>query len=145
MSQKLVRAALETRLKNWAETRQTPLPVAWENMAFVPPKYDPNDPESGCYLIPALLPAETTSEDLAGQHRRYLGLFQIGIIVPGGRGSGMAERIVADLDALFPCSLRIEYQSIEVLVLTPLSAAAGFPDESNYFVPTSFQYRADVI
>lgn len=141
MSDQLVRALIETRLRNWAEDNE--LPVEWEDVDFTPP--------ATTYLKFNLLPAQTRSDDLAGTLRTWSGVVQITIAVPAGNGPRAASDYVTGLDALFPCSLNIASNpqtdgiDLTVVVMTPITAPAGFADKGHWLVPAYFQYRSDYV
>jgi hypothetical protein len=137
VSNKLCRRAIETQLAAWAAARTPALPVAWENVPFTPP--------SGPYLRAFLLPAMTTSADLAGAHRSFRGVYQVSVYSPINAGSGAAESIADELAALFPLNQRLNVPGLTLQIMTPVTAAQGAQDATNYVVPVSFQYRADTI
>lgn len=138
MSTEAVRAILEARLNTWAAGRSTPLRVAWENVTFAPTSGE-------TYLQAFLLPAPTLSQDLKGDHRGYLGVFQVTVVRPNGAGRGPALSIAAELNTLFPVNGRYTSGSVTVQVITPASAGPGIPEPERYTIPVSFQYRADTI
>lgn len=137
MTQKLIRTALESRLATWAAAHSPVLQVAWQNAAFTPP--------AATHLRAFLIPADTGSDDLKGDHRQYLGIFQVSIVVPDGAGPGEADTIISELDTLFPVNLRLTSGAITVLVTSPVSAGPGQNEPGLYVVPVSFAYRSDVI
>lgn len=136
MSTKAVRAILESRLATWAASK--PIRVQYENVPFTPQAGE-------THLRASLLPAETISVDLKGDHRGYRGVFQVSIVRPINSGSGPALDIAAELNQQFPVNGRYTNGAVTVQVITPASAAPALQDESTYIVPVSFQYRADVI
>lgn len=137
MSNKLCRKAIEARLAAWAAARVPALTVAWENIPFTPP--------TSTYLRAFLLPATTTGIDLAGAGRTYRGVYQINVVAPLNAGPGAAEGIADELAALFPLNLRVAITGLTLQVVTPVTAAQGAQDATDYTVPVSFQYRADTI
>lgn len=137
MSQKLIRSALESRLATWAAAHSPVLQVAWQNAPFTPP--------TSTYLRAHLLPADTDSRDLKGDHRQYLGVFQVSICAPAGTGPAAVETIVAELETLFPVNLRLTSGAITVTVTKPLSASAGANERGLNVVNTHFRYQSDVI
>lgn len=139
MSQDRVRYLLETRLANWAAARNPVLQVAWQNHPFTPP--------SGTYLRAFMLPATTWSNDLAGAHRRYSGVFQISIVAQSGAGSGAAESIANELETLFPLnlSLTIASPAFRAFIITPVTIAPAIQEGDRHTLPVSFRYRADTI
>lgn len=138
MSTKAVKTILESRLSSWAAARTPVLRIAYENAAFTPAAGE-------TYLRANLLPAETESLDLEGQHRGYRGVFQVSIARPVNGGAGPVLDIAAELNALFPVNGRYTSGAVTVQIITPASAAPALQDESTYTVPVSFQYRADTI
>lgn len=133
MSNRLIRQLYEQRLATWAAAK--PIPVAWDNVKFTPP--------AGPYIRASLLPADTTSIDLAGEHRGYLGLFQLSVHVPLGSGAGAAEALADELAALFPMMLRLDSGAFWVQVTSPPSSYPGLTGDTHYMVPVRFKYRAD--
>lgn len=133
MSNKRIRSLLEQRLKAWADAR--PIPVAWDNVKLTPP--------TGPYIRATLLPADTTSIDLEGAHRGYMGLFQLSVHVPLGNGPNTAETLAEELSELFPMALRLESGAFWVQITSPCSQYPGLTGETHYMVPVRFRYRAD--
>lgn len=136
MSNRLIRSMYEQRLAAWASARS--LPVAWQNVQFTPPA-------SGIYLRAFLLPADTDSLDLEGAHRLYAGIFQVSIVAPSGHGSGAAEQLAADLDAEFPCNLRLTSGSFAAQIISPCSQGPAIQGDTHLMLPVSFRYRADAV
>lgn len=130
MSQQRIRSAFETRLNTWAASQG--LPVAWQNVAF--------DPPATTYLRAFILPADTDSADLAGQHREYRGVFQVSLCLPINGGNG--DALVSALDALFPTTAPMDSGGLQVWIARPMSAAPGIQDEDRYIIPVSCEYRA---
>lgn len=135
MSQKTIRKLIEQRLAAWAAAK--PISVAWQNAPFTPP--------AATYLRAFLLPADTDSQDLAGAHRAYTGVFQVSIVAPAGQGSGAAETLAEEIDALFPCNLLLTSGAFAVQVISPCSIGQALQDENRYTIPVWFRYRADTI
>ncbi len=133
MSHLTIRGLLQQRLAAWATTKG--LPVAWQGVSFAPP--------SGMYLRVFMLPAGTSSIDLEGVSRTYTGVFQVSIVAPNGKGTGAAEALVPELDALFPMALRLTSDSFAVQVSAPVTQGPIIHGDINFTVPVSFQYRAD--
>lgn len=135
MSQRLIRQLYEQRLATWAAGK--PLPVAWQNVALTPP--------AGTYLRAFLLPADTDSQDMAGDHRAYTGVFQVSIVTPNGQGSGAAEELAEELAALFPMALRLTSGAFAVQIIAPTSIGQQIPGDTHLTLPVWFRYRADTI
>lgn len=136
MSNKRIRALYEGRLKTWAGARAPALRVAYQNAPFTPVTGE-------TYLKAILLPADTSSDDLAGALRTYRGVFQVSVVAPISTGPGAAETIADELAVLFVHNARLTASGFTVQQITPATQAAALPDDSTYTVPVSFQYRAD--
>lgn len=137
MSNKAIRALLETRLKTWADAQSPALPIAFENVPFTPP-------QDKTYLRAFLLPANTDSKDLKGDHRLYAGIFQVTIVVPSGAGTGAAGTIAAALGVLFPVNLRLT-STLTVQMLSPMSESKAIEEPDALAIPVTARYRTDVI
>lgn len=136
MSNKLCRQTIETRINTWNTGNATPYAIAWDNAPFTPPAVT--------YLRCHMLPAQTDSNDLKGDHRCYRGTYQVSIYAPINQGSGGAEAIADELAALFPNNLRLSASGLSLQVISPVSAKPA-QDEGRYVLHCYFFYRADVI
>lgn len=134
MSHALVRSLLESRLSTWAAGQS--LTVAWQNV---------HSDAKPTYLRAFLLPAETQSDDLKGDHRAYRGIFQINIVAKPGEGPGATEAIGALIEAHFPNNLVMTSGTTRVLLVTPMSYGPPQSDTDTYTQPMFAQYRCDVI
>lgn len=137
MSNKLCRRAIETALSAWASARSPALTIAWENVPFSQP--------TSAYLRAFLLPAATTGPDLAGVARTYRGVYQVSVVAPINSGPGVAEGIADEIAALFPLNARFTVPGLTLQIITPVTAAQGAQDSTNFIVPVSFGYRADTV
>ena len=135
MTQPRIRRAFEVALAGYAAGHVPALPVAWENVELVPQP-------AGPYLRANLLPAGTFSSDLERKHRRYQGIFQIGIVIPTGGGSAAAEAIAGELAALFAPSVPTVVGGLTVWAAEPLSQAPAVPEGDRYLIPCSVPYLA---
>lgn len=133
MSNKLIRSLFEQRLAAWATVKS--IPVAWDNVQFTPP--------AGSYIRATLLPADTTSLDLDGNHRGYSGRFQISINIALHSGPGQASRLAEEIAELFPVALRLESGAFWVQIIAPCSELPSVTGDTHYMVPVRFRYRAD--
>jgi len=131
---KAIRAALEGRLATWAATQS--LTVAYENVPFNPP--------SGAYLRAFLLPAETHSDDLAGSHRAYRGIWQVNVVAPIGKGAGAALTIAEAIATLFPVN-QSTLLAAGVHITHPVTIGAAIQDSERYTVPCWCRYRMDSV
>lgn len=138
MSHATIRKIYEARLKAWAAARVPALRIAYQGVKFVPQTDE-------TYLAAFTLPTSVDSQDLQGAHRLYLGIFQVSIVVPAGKGTGAAEAIADELAALFPLNLRLSRDGMTVMVYTPVEPGPGISEDATYNVPVSFRYRSDTI
>jgi len=136
MSNHVCRALIEAQLSAWAKAQNPVIAVAWENVPF--------QPAAGTlYLRGTLLPAATTSPDLAGALTTWVGVYQIDVMAPINVGPGPAEEVAAQLSAPFPVNQRLTGTGLVLQIATPLSAAHAAQEADRYVVPVSFKYRAD--
>jgi len=126
-----IRSELEGRLKTWADANN--LPVVWQNTAY--------QPVAGkTYLRAFLMPAASTSRDLAGVNRTHRGVFQVSVIAPAGTGSGAAEAIAESIAALYPPNLALGI----VKTVGPMTVAPALQGEATYTVPVWGRYVVDL-
>ena len=136
MSHKIVRSLFEARLAAWAKLQKPALRIAYQNVVF-----KPADGET--YLRAFTLPAGTDSSDLAGDHREYLGLFQITIVTPVGIGPGAGEALADELATLFLLNGLLSKDEFSVMVMTPVEPGPTQQEDTAFGLPVSFRYRAD--
>ena len=135
MSQPRIRAACESRLAAWAAGKG--LPVVWQNVGA--------GNMTGDHLRAFLLPAQTLSMDIAGEHRGYRGVFQVSIFTKPGIGANRAESLARELDELFPVALRMLNAGLGVQVLTPMAARPAIVETDWYSVPVDCRYGAEEV
>jgi hypothetical protein len=132
MSQQRIRSAFESRLATWAASKG--LPVVWQNVGA--------GSVTGDHLRAFLLPAQTLSSDLAGQHRGYRGIFQVSIFTRPNIGANRAESLARELDDLFPVALRMLSAGLTVQVMTPMASRPSIVETDWYSVPVDCRYEA---
>lgn len=133
MSQARVRNAFESRLAAWAASKG--LPVVWQNVGA--------GNMTGDHLRAYLLPAQTLSMDLAGEHRGYRGVFQVSIFTRPNIGANRAESLARELDDLFPVALRMLSAGLTVQVMTPMASRPSIVETDWYSVPVDCRYGAE--
>ncbi len=121
-----IRAAFERRLADWAKGQA--LPVAWENIEFTPPV-------DGLYLRAFLLPAEGETLNLE-YGASEIGLYQINVCAPLGKGPRQAEKLAEALQALYPAG---EVLGGARLVRQP-AIGPPIPDGVSRIVPVTIRY-----
>lgn len=132
-----IRALLEARLSTWAKSQSPSIPIAWQNVPFTPP--------TGRFMRAWIMPAETGSETLDGAHRRYVGVFQVNVVVPQGTGPAAAEALAESIAALYPMNDLLSMTGLDLMIVSPMSIAQGFNSDGRYVVPVSCRYRADTV
>lgn len=137
MSQRIIRAALESRLSAWAAAQSPPIPISWQNIPFAPPN-------QARYLRAFLLPAETQDHAVTNDVTTYAGVFQVSVCVPDGSGAGAAELLVEALTVQFAAGTLIVRSGLSVLVSRTPSSAPAMQEPGLFVVPVSIRYRADV-
>lgn len=137
MSHRIVRTMLEAQLTTWAKARTPALRVEYQGQPFKPSVDE-------VYLRAFLLPASTNSITLEGTDRVFIGVFQVSVVAPAGKGTGMAEGVSEELEQLFPNGLRLSKGALDLITLTPLEVGPAIIADTTLTIPTSFQYRAEI-
>ncbi|MBC3336659.1 phage tail terminator-like protein [Pseudomonas [fluorescens] ATCC 17400] len=136
MSHAIIASIYEAKLIAWSKARTEPIKVVFENV-----KYEPADGET--YLRAFMLPGETASSTLAGDHRAFIGVYQVSIVAPANSGKTKTNPLVVELTALFRLYARDTKSGFTVVAMSPVEQGPGITDAATYMVPLSFQYRAD--
>lgn len=134
MSNSIVRAELETRLKAWASAQTPAIPVAFENVPFTKPTASP-------YLEAYLLPNVTLSKTVDAKRKTYMGLFQINCWAPSGQGMGQVEKLAQSIINLYPMLPKTGNVSVE----SNPSADTPIPADGWVIVPVIIKYRMESI
>lgn len=137
MSHAIITSIYEAKLIAWSKARAEPIKVVFENV-----QYDPADGET--YLRAFLLPGDTASSTLAGDHRAFIGVYQVSIVAPANTGKTKTSPLVAELTALFPLYARDTKSGVTVVTMSPVGPGPGITDPPTYTVAVSFEYRADI-
>ena len=135
MSDKTIRAALESKLGTWAATQS--LTVQYQNAPIAQP--------SGTYLRAWYLPATRSSQDVQGIHVLYSGIFQIDVVGVENIGTGTVATVVENIATQFPNSLSISSSGLTIRVTGPASPRVGEYEQGRYVVKVSIPYRCDTI
>jgi hypothetical protein len=128
-----ISSALDSRLNTL--TGQSP--IAWENTAYIPVK-------DTLYLRPTILPASTIQAGLGTSGLdEYIGIYQIDIFAPAGKGRGEAE-IKADAVAdHFKRGTDLSKNG-KTVRLGDVSRNSGIKDEDRFIISISINYMAHV-
>jgi hypothetical protein len=96
------------------------------------------------YLKTYIIPSSAVSQTLGGDHKRYMGVFQVDILIPNNIGTGDITRIVNELQEVFPVYNRISFGADkEVIVLSPVDMTEGKNTDTHFSTPCWFTYRSD--
>jgi hypothetical protein len=137
-----IRQLIESRLQTWAESND--IPVAFQKKNFTPPPL--TNPDAYTHIRCFLLPASTGSNDLAGAHRVYRGVFAMNIITAKGGGAARGGTVSRMLNDLFSLNLRLSAtDGFTVQIVTPVSEFQLIEGDTDDTLPTSFQYEAHEI
>lgn len=138
MSIQTIRAALEARLKAFADAQIPALAIAWQNVAFKPAP-------GVAYLRATLLPAGTLNPSLGMQHMRYVGLLQVSVVGVPGSGPAAAESIANGLEDHFPRGLRLTQSGLVISITNTPSIAPAQQEPDRFVIPVSVPYRCERI
>jgi hypothetical protein len=134
MSNSIIRAELETRLKAWADAQVPLIPVAFENVPFT-------KPSDGVFLEPLLIPLPTADREVTGTSKRFTGLFRVNCWARSGRGMGQVEKLAQNVISLFPLLPKRGSVSIES---TPYSDNSVQDGTGWVVVPVTIKYRMEI-
>ncbi|TWI69058.1 uncharacterized protein DUF4128 [Pseudoduganella lurida] len=133
MSDPRIRAALDTQLMTLPDSPR----VAWQNEDFTPTA-------GQAYLEAWLLPARNQSANIRSTTTVHRGVYQVNVCCPQGDGTGPAETISAQLQALFdPTAPPLEFAGVPVRITRkpdvgqPLDGRPGF-----FVIPVSISYES---
>lgn len=137
MSNKIIRSAIEGRLKEWAAAQAQPIPVIFENMGAKPVV-------GQRYLRGFLMPADTLNPSEGAQHKRYHGAYQVSIYEVENEGTGDSDDLAKAIEVLFACPTTITKSGLNVRIQQTPSIAASRPDDAGFFMtPVTIKYSAD--
>lgn len=137
MSNKIIRAAIEGRLKEWAAAQVPPIPVILENRGAKPAV-------GQRYMRGFLLPADTLNPSQGGQHKRYHGIYQVSIYLPENVGTGDSDDLAKAIEVLFACPTTIQKAGLNVHINQTPAIASSHPDgEGFYMTPVTIKYDSN--
>lgn len=128
-----VRQELETKLKAFADAQVPIVPVAFEDTSFTKPTDAP-------FLECVIVPAATVNVTVDGNRTRELGVMQVNVWYPSGKGAGKGEALANKVIAHFPV---VPISGTVVITQTPFKSRA-IKDESGWrIVPVTINYRQE--
>jgi hypothetical protein len=110
---------------------------------FMSPPADVED----TFIVAHIIPADTESDTLSGDHKAYTGIFQM-MVRSDALGNGVlnAELAADKLQEIFYINRRLSDNDFVVQVTSPLRVGEGIqgPEGNEWWqVPCRFTYRAD--
>lgn len=138
MSNSTIQAAIEVRLTTWAKAQTPAIPVAFANTDYTPVT-------GQRYLQGMLMPSDTANPSQGAQHRRYLGIYQVSVRTPAGKGTAESAALAKAIEELFPRPTTLQQGGLNVHIDKTPSIAAGAPDGNGFWmVPVTIEYRTEV-
>lgn len=131
MTQRTVRNELETKIKNWANSHNPVIPIAFENVPFTKP--------DGTFIEVYLIPATTVNTTVAASRATLLGTLQCNIYTKAGVGTKLSEDLAQELINLLPVVPKTGTVSIEQTGYTMNSLM----DAQWRVLPVRFRYRQE--
>lgn len=137
MSHFKVKSLFEIALAEYAATKG--IRVAYDNVKFTATTNE-------TYLQTHLMPADTFTDTMSGDHTAYIGVFQIKIIIGSGKSVKVVSEISTELQNIFKTYKVFREASpstFSVQVFSPFNVPEGKVIDGSWIVPCYFQYRAD--
>lgn len=135
MSQSIIRSAFMQALSAYAAAHSPVLTIARENASYTKPV------GGSTFLEAFIIPANTTTPNVAADRRRFLGDFQINVWVKDGAGAGIGEAIAEEISQLFPVYPKTY---TPVSVESPANIKKAIKDVSGWWVtPILISYRLE--
>lgn len=134
MSHSRVRALFNTALIAYATPKN--IRVATDNV-----KFTPNTNET--YIVAHLIPADTYTNTLGGDHKAFIGLYQMKVVTGTGVSTSVSDNITQDLQAVFLVDKLFTKDGFTVQVVSPIHSPEGKAQDGSWVVPCYFEYRAD--
>ena len=137
MSNKIIRAAIEGRLQEWAALQTPPIPVIFQNMGAKPVV-------GQRYLRGFLMPAETLNPSEGSRHKYYHGLYQVSIYEVENQGAGDSDELAEAIEVLFASPTTISKGGLNVLIQQTPAIGSSRPDDAGFFMtPVTIKYSAN--
>lgn len=134
MSHSRVRALFNTALIAYATPKN--IRVATDNV-----KFTPNVNET--YIAAHLIPAETYTNTLGGDHKAFIGIYQMKVVTGTGVSTSASDDITQDLQTVFQVDKEFTKDGFTVQIVSPIHSPEGKAQDGSWVVPCYFEYRAD--
>lgn len=131
MSLRSIRAAFEKRLKTISG-----VVIAYENVEFDPPL------SGHCELH--MIPATPVDSVYGSEFYFEVGITQITVVYPSGKGAGPAEGRAEEIRNLFFRGLTLIEDGVQIEVTRTPAQAKGFPDGGSWRIPISVSWQAQI-
>lgn len=117
-----------------AHTNLLALPTAWENKSF--------EPVTGqLYLRATLLPAGTEPTGFSDASDEHIGVYQVDVIAPSGKGKGEAMTVADQVADHFKRDTALTANNTKVTVTT-VSRTTGRRDGAYFIIGIEVRYRS---
>lgn len=127
---------MEGRVNTWALAQSPAVPVAWENASYTPTN-------GTRYIRVRLMPSATENPTMASDHRRLIGIMQIDVVFPTGKGISAGETLAEAISSLFPRGLSLIQAGKKIHIDRSPSFGPVQIDGGWAFIPISIPYRLD--
>ena len=115
---------------------QKDIPVSYDNVSFKSGDVD--------HIETHLIPADTFSDTLGGDHKAFIGMYQMTLVVQYNTGLLKAEQIAEELQNIFQINeMFTDGLGFSVQVTSPITIPEGKQVGVQWRVPCYFEYRSD--
>ena len=91
-----------------------------------------------------LIPSDTFSDTLSGDHKAFVGMFQMMLVVQYNKGLLKPEQWVEDLQNIFQINkMFTDTTGFSVQVISPIKTHEGKQEGVQWRMPCYFEYRSD--
>ena len=136
MSHARVRKLFSAALATYAE--QKGIKVSYDNVKEM------FDDTTVDHIESHLIPADTFSDTLSGDHNSYIGMYQMTLVSKYGIGLLDPEELIEELQNIFQNNkMFTDADGFSVQVMSPIHSPEGKQAGVQWRVPCYFNYRAD--
>lgn len=137
MSNKKVRAALDTRLAQW-QAAHPDVKISWENI--------PSSSQQQKFITVKLVPNTVQNPSVGAYHERYTGDYKLVLRVQNsGKGMGETETLADSIVQFFKRGDEIIAAGISVHIDRSATVRTSFMDGMYVATPIDIPYRSDII
>lgn len=134
MSHARIRKLFSATLSEYAALKN--IPVSYDNVKSL---FDSED-----HIESHIIPADTFSDTLSGDHKAFIGMFQMTLVVQYNTGLLNAETMIDELQSIFGVNqMFTDTSGFSVQVISPIKYPEGKQSGTQWRVPCYFEYRAD--